>query len=306
MTNQEKIDLLKTTIEFLYTKEGRAKAYIARLLGVDRKLLTYSIKRWELKQANVSYLTPSNKKFVNKHRNLIKSRLDNNTTQIDIAKELKVTPDYLINIIHKDTVLNKANEDYSRRKSDIATEKRERCMQKSRLSYDITDRDNEVWVEIMGYEGYFISNYGRVKKYKQTYDSYALVKSSPNSVSGREYVKLGGSNIQVARLVGFNFVTGHSDINNTIDHIDGDISNNHFSNLAWVSQSTNNARAYKNGRSNAIAYAKHGKFKSIIVDSKYEFKTIRAMAKFIGVSETQAHRYIDGDTACNHKIELIY
>ena len=76
MTNREKIDLLKSTIEFLYTKEGRPKSYIARLLEVDRKVLTGIINEWGLIQANTYHLTPSNKKFINKHKQLIKSRLE--------------------------------------------------------------------------------------------------------------------------------------------------------------------------------------------------------------------------------------
>ena len=39
MTNSEKAELLKDTIYQLYSKEGRSKSYISRLLEIDRKIL---------------------------------------------------------------------------------------------------------------------------------------------------------------------------------------------------------------------------------------------------------------------------
>ena len=34
----------------------------------------------------------------------------------------------------------------------------------------------------------------------------------------------------------------------------------------------------------------------IVLNNKYEFKTVRALARFLGVSESQAHRYMDSPT----------
>lgn len=45
----------------------------------------------------------------------------------------------------------------------------------------------------------------------------------------------------------------------------------------------------------------------IILDDKYEFKTIVALAKFLGKSETQISRYINGETNCSdHTFKFIY
>ena len=68
MTQKEKIESLKGTIEHLYCKEGRNKTYIANLLEVDRKTLSAYINNWNLEKANISYMTPSNQKFINKNR----------------------------------------------------------------------------------------------------------------------------------------------------------------------------------------------------------------------------------------------
>lgn len=305
-TNKEKINLLKSTIEFLYTKEGRSKSYISRLLDVNRKVLTDIINEWGLIQANTSHLTPSNKKFVNKNRQLIKSRLDNNITQVSIANELNITIDKLRYLIPKDDVLSRANAEYNNRKSQIAEHNRQQDMEESSRDYNIVDSPGEMWLGILGYAGYFISNYGRVKHYIPTHNKYAMLTPFPNVSSGRLYVSIQKHNLQVSRLVGFAFVKGHTKETNTIDHKDGDIANNRASNLEWVSQADNNKRAYSNGRCKAISYAKHGKFKSIKVDGKFEFKTIRAMAKFMNISETQAHRYIDNECKCSHDIKLVY
>lgn len=306
MTQKEKIELLKTTIIFLYEKEGRSKSYISRLLEVDRKTLIYMINEWELTQGNVKYLSPSNQKFANKNRNLIKSRLDNNVCHRDISKELGVGIDYLKNIIYKDAVLSKANKDYVNRLAKNAEINKNKNMEKSSFEYNIKEIDGEVWKEILGYEGYYISSHGRVKSYVKRYDKYKLLTLHQNSESLRVYVTISNKNLQISRLVGFAFVDGHTEEKNTIDHINGNPSDNRASNLEWVSQSENNKRAYQNGRVVNKAYSRNGKFKKIIVDNKYEFKTIRAFAQFCNISETQAHRYISGECRCDYKIEFIY
>lgn len=306
MTQKEKINLLKTTITFLYEKEGRSKSYISRLLELDRKALIISINEWDLTQANISYLNPSNQKFVNKYRQLIKSRLDNNISKADIAIELNVGRDYLGDMIAKDKVLDKANKDYMSRKKLIINSKKQELMDYSTPTYITKDLKNEEWKEVLGYENYYVSNMGRIKKYIKSYDSYMAIKPHINISSQRQYVKLKDNNLSIARLVGFAFINEYSERNNTIDHIDGDFINNKASNLEWVSQSENNKRAYVNGRAINKAYSKNKKFKKLIVGNKYEFKTIRAFAQFCGVSETQGHRYISGECKCKYTIKFIY
>ena len=306
MTQKDKIEVLKTTILFLYEKEGRSKSYISKLLEVDRKVLTEMINEWGLVQANIPRLTPSNQKFLNKHRNLIKSRLDDGISQIKIAKELGVSRDYLRNIISKDSVLTKANQDYINRLKKKSAALKQKQMEESSRNYIIEDLANEEWKEIVGYSGYFVSSLGRIKKYSKRYGSYFLLTPTTQQDNGRLYVSVKDKYLQVSRLVGFAFVQGYSEINNTIDHIDGDKTNNCCTNLQWVSQSENNKRAYKNGKKKSVAYSKHGKFKKIMLDNEYEFKTLTALAKFLNVSTTQLNRYISGESSFNRKIEFIY
>lgn len=307
MTQKEKIIMLKTTIEHLYEKEGRSKSYISKLLEVDRKTLINMINEWGLVKANITRLTPSNQKFANKNRQLIKSRLDNNIAQTEIAKELGVSRDYLRNIIEKEPILKKANEDYVNRLSLKAEERREKFMNKSRLDYEFEEIEGEEWKEILGYENYYISNMGRVKHYIKTYKRFILLKPQLNPrCQNRLYIRIMNNNLQISRLVGFAFVEGYSLDKNTIDHKDGNTINNRADNLEWVSQSENNKRSYINGRKTNKAFSKNSRFKKIILDKKYEFSTITAMANFLNVSHTQAQRYISGEINFSRSIDFIY
>ena len=309
MTEREKIELLKNTIIKLYCNEGRSKSYISRLLEVDRKTLIKAINEdWKLEKGNVSYLTPSNQKFANKNKNLIISKLDNDISISKIANELKVTSEYLSNIIKKVPELNEHKIDYINRQKINAQERKNQLVEKSSLNYDWEELPDEEWKEILGYSSYYISNMGRVKKYIKTYDKYVLLSLNINSRTGRVYIKIEGKGLQVSRLVGFAFLDGYSEEKNTIEHIDNDVTNNKASNLMWVSMGDNNKLAYKKGKAKSKAFTKRGKWKKIILDDKYEFKTIVALAKFLGKSETQINRYyINGETNCSdHTFKFIY
>lgn len=309
MTEREKIELLKNTIIKLYCNEGRSKSYISRLLEVDRKTLIKAINEdWKLEKGNVSYLTPSNQKFANKNKNLIISKLDNDISISKIANELKVTSEYLSNIIKKVPELNEHKIDYINRQKINTQERKNQLVEKSSLNYDWEELPDEEWKEILGYSNYYISNMGRVKKYIKTYDKYVLLSLNINSKTGRVYIKIEGKGLQVSRLVGFAFLDGYSEEKNTIEHIDNDVTNNKASNLMWVSMGDNNKLAYKKGKAKSKAFTKRrGKWKKIILDDKYEFKTIVALAKFLGKSETQINRYINGETNCSdHTFKFIY
>lgn len=306
MTQKEKIAELKSTITYLYEKEGRSKSYISRLLEVDRKTLLNSINEWGLVRANIHRLTPSNQKFANKHKQLIKIRYDNDIPETKIAEELGVTRDYLRYIVERVEVLKKAKEDAAKRRKNKTQERIAKSTEQSKLNYDFEDIKGEIWREILGYEDYYISNMGRVKHYAKRYKKFYLLQININCQTGRQYIKIGKKGLQIARLVGFAFVDGYSEIHNTIDHIDNDFTNNRWDNLQWVSQAENNKLSYDRGRKKNISYTSNKKFKKIILDSKYEFKTITALAKFLNVSVTQVYRYISKETPSSHTFEFIY
>ena len=119
---------------------------------------------------------------------------------------------------------------------------------------------NEIWKDIPDYEGYQVSNLGRVRTYnkitykngiKRKWKNRILKYKSKNYTPGyRVDLWKNGKpkTLLVARLVAFTFY--NEDINNhklTIDHIDGNRFNNHLDNLELVSLAENIKRAFETG-----------------------------------------------------------
>lgn len=306
MTNREKIIQLENTIYQLYVKEGRSKKYISELLEVNRKYLTEFIKDKKWIQGDRIYISPSNQKFINQHRTFIKSQLDTNHTISSIADSLGVDRHYLRRVSKLDKVLSNAFEEYHNRIHLNARKREEKLKEESKFEYYKEDLSNEEWKQILGYE-YEVSNMGRIRKYIKRYDDYMIIQPFKNSRTNRYYVKLDDKNLQLARIVAHGFCVGYSKENNTVNHIDGNLDNNKAENLEWVSQAVNNKKAYDDlGRQISKPYSKYGNFKKIVLDNKYEFSSIRALAKFLGVSETQTRRYIDKETKTEHIFEFKY
>lgn len=314
MTQKEKINSLRNPITYLYTKEGRSKSYISNLFGIDRKTLVYMIDEWELIKADERHLTPSNEKFLNKNRKIILDGLDSDKTITEISDRISITQHSLVKtFIRNDPELFHHYNLYKSRMKNKTQERYQNLMDQSSRIY-MTEEDNlpeEIWKNILGYSKYQVSNMGRIRSYAERYDTYYLLQTYTNQITHRVYVSIIDDNgkrrsLILARIVAHTFVPGYSVINNTVDHLDTDPENNRADNLEWVSQKENNLRAYKNGKLSHKAYSKNKKFKSILMDNHYEFKTIRALARFLGVSETQANRYLSNDAYSDHTFTFVY
>lgn len=297
LNSNEKAEMLKSTIYQLYTNEGRSRSYISKLLKINRKTLSDKIKKWQFPDPEpMHHMTPSNKKFLNKNKNLIKSRLDNDIPMTKIAEELKISRHVLYKtFILNDAVLTKAHSDYIQRIKDGHSSRISKAIDEPSREY-VVDLEGEMWKPILGYPDYDVSNKGRIRRLAKRYNQYYIVQQYSNIHNGRSYVTLytetGKKNLIVARLVAHAFVEGHSDKKNTVNHKDGDVTNNKSDNLEWVSQSENNEHAYEVlNRKKVNSRTYH--FDKILYKNKYEFKTVRAFAKFIGKSETQTRRYLD-------------
>lgn len=310
MTQIEKVNMLKDTITFLYEKEGRSKKYISDLLQVNRKTLAEFIEEWCLVKADERHLTPSSQKFLNKNKRRIVDMLNSDLSITDIAKALNVERRSLVRTyIQNDKELLHYYNLYKKRLGDATRARKQAAMDASSRVY-MHDEDSEEWRDVLGYKGYQVSNKGRVRKYAARYNSYYLISLQKNIRNGRIFATLQidskKANLNVARLVAHTFVDGYSAERNTVDHLDGNVENNRAENLEWVSQGENNRRIYKDGKAGHRAYSKSGKFKKIVLDDKYEFKTLVALAKFLHVSETQLGRYISGECKSNHKFKFVY
>lgn len=297
--------MLKDTIYQLYSKEGRTKSYISRLLSLNRKILTEYINNiWKFPQAKGKrHMTPSVEKFYNKNKQLIKARLDDDISVTEIARELGCTVSRLNTVFYYDSVLKKSLDDYKKRihinhLASIEQRKMESCRE-----YNIENIDGEVWKPILGYKDYFVSNMGRIKHYVKTYDAYCLLTPQKNVLNGYYYVGISGKNLALHRIVAHSFVDGETQDNNTVNHIDGNKDNNKASNLEWMSQSSNNIHSYRElGRKVVNVGKANRKYKKIIYKDKYEFKTVAAFSRFIGKSPTQCRRYLSSPSKYDIRI----
>lgn len=109
----------------------------------------------------------------------------------------------------------------------------------------IKDLPNEEWRPVEGYSGYLVSSCGRIKSLKHA--NARILKTFINN-KGYERVclcRFGQPRYWlVSRIVAQAFCPNDDPKNNdTVDHIDGDKTNNHASNLRFLSQG-DNTRAY--------------------------------------------------------------
>ena len=114
----------------------------------------------------------------------------------------------------------------------------------------IPDLPNEEWRPIEGYGGkYLCSNMGRIKSLKHA-NARLLTPFANNKGYDRVCLCRFGEahHFLVSRLVAQAWCPNlDPQICNTVDHIDGDTSNNRADNLRWMSQ-RDNTRAYFEGR----------------------------------------------------------
>lgn len=270
MLAKEKANLLKETIRKLYVDECRSISYINRLLQIDRHTLSIFIKENNFVQINQEKRKID--RFLKQNRENLICKIKDGYTIKQICKTFHIGSVFYKKILEFDVdILNVKN--------NIAKEEFETYVK----------IDGELWKPIMGYEDYEVSNYGRVKH------NFKIIKPTLNQMHDRYYIGLHKDNkrknLILARVVAHAFCDGFSEINNTVNHKDGDTHNNNANNLEWVSQSENNKHSYsvlnrKVNISKPINYI-------ILYKNKYTFKTVSAFAKFLGLSETQTRRRLD-------------
>ena len=309
MTNREKIESMKDVISHMYEDEGRGKSEIARSLMLDRRLLsTIMNKEWCFVQGQGRKRPrPSTEKFLNRWEKHIIKELNNDKPWTEISKELGVKTDFLSTLKRWSSGIREALAAKTSR--GHANDRRRKLRNRRTVC---SSMEGEIWKPILGASRYEVSNMGRIRTYYKTKDYFAEIKSEPNPVSGYLQVHLTldtgkAKTYRLHRLVAKAWVDGWREERDVVNHIDGDRLNNAASNLEWVSVSENNKHAYdKLGRPTNRAYQRNEKFTKIILDEKYEFKTIKALARFLGKSETQTQRYISGEAPSSHTFKFIY
>jgi hypothetical protein len=127
-----------------------------------------------------------------------------------------------------------------------------------RASYFNMENKEEIWKDIIGFEGYYqVSNFGNVKsldrliisnRSSQRLKSQAIKKTNR---SGRGdyfvvilYKNSIGKTMYVHRLVARAFIPNPEN-KQQVNHMDGNSTNNHYSNLEWNTVSENNTHKYR-------------------------------------------------------------
>ena len=119
----------------------------------------------------------------------------------------------------------------------------------------LDDIDGEEWRDIENFDGYQVSNFGRVKSFKK--NCRRIIRPRPFHSSNYLCVHIFNCGrrfyLSVHRLVAEIFIPNPEN-KPQVNHIDGHKLNNHVSNLEWVSVSENRVHAYKTGLWQAHTY----------------------------------------------------
>lgn len=112
------------------------------------------------------------------------------------------------------------------------------------MSYEIKSFWNERWVAITEFptkqKCYYFSDYGRLKSVDKVTEKEKLLKGSILSTGYRQINITYKDNIKrgyyIHKLVATAFCTKLSQEQKFVIHLDGDLNNNHYENLSWMSQ----------------------------------------------------------------------
>ena len=140
--------------------------------------------------------------------------------------------------------------------------------------------DGEIWKPIKGFDGYFVSNYGRIWSNKQksrylgTYPDGCGYFHVRLYINGKQFDKL------VHRLVAETFVKNPNEYKE-VNHKDEDKSNNRSDNLEWCTRTYN------------ILYGKAGKERYIkqAITQRYSRNDLKAVECLDAESDKVVHKF---------------
>lgn len=121
--------------------------------------------------------------------------------------------------------------------------------------------ENELWKDITGYEGYKVSNFGKIVSFKR---KEPRVLKAQKGTDGKLQVSLAGTDNKlhcerVAKIVAEAFVENPEHFRN-IEFIDGDCTNCSASNLKWVFLTTNAKEQYQKKERAIRQFTLEGKY----------------------------------------------
>lgn len=161
----------------------------------------------------------------------------------------------------------------------------------------------EIWKDIEAYPDYQISNFGRVKSFKQSKEGKIL---KPKVSSGYEGVDLRKDGVShyglIHRIVLSTFqpIEGWQEL--TVNHIDGNTLNNHLENLEWMTQSENtqySRRVLQTGRA-----SKRVHIITLRGEEKF-YETVAEAAERLGVAKGTISRWANKQRSYEGKFKLV-
>ena len=166
---------------------------------------------------------------------------------------------------------------------------------------------NENWKPIEGYEGFFVSDLGRVKR--QAYVK-VLADGSENEVEetflpittfqDSKYVSMLGKSCLLHLLVARAFLDAPDQPSSRVEFLDGDRSNCEASNLKWVSISDITKRDIAQGRrTNPLPY--RGR-RIQCVESGQTYDSIKALCEELNLPRSYVTKRIYAKEPINNKL----
>lgn len=150
----------------------------------------------------------------------------------------------------------------------------------------------EVWKTIEDFPNYSVSSDGRVRK-----DSSGKILIATRDSRGYPSLSLKDENgwhtKMVHRLVAKAFVENPYE-KRSVNHIDGNKSNNHISNLEWVTNSENMSHAYATGLKHRPDYAGSPKQRVRIKETGEIFESVGECARAIGGDQAHIFNCLSG------------
>ncbi len=114
----------------------------------------------------------------------------------------------------------------------------------------------EIWKDVLGFEGaYQVSNTGKIKSLKRTYirkngskdTKHEKILSNLDNGSGYKYINLGASCRKAIHVIVAESFLCNPENKKTVNHINGNKSDNRLENLEWATHSENHKHAYNTG-----------------------------------------------------------